>query len=73
MKKEELDKLKLEYNYNLKRFYNGCKYCEEHKDEVDKWLAEILTILNNLEWILIKIQEYEKVDKKTILEGFKRI
>lgn len=73
MSKEDLDKLKLEYNYNLKRFYNGCKYCEKHKDEVDKWIAEILTILNNIEWILIKIQEYEKVDKDTILKGFEKI
>lgn len=71
MNKTDLTELKVQYNKNLKRFYNGCKYCETHTEEIDKWIAEILTILNNIEWILVKIEQYEKVDKKAILEGFK--
>ena len=67
----DLDKLKQEYNHNLTRLYNGDKYCQEHKDEVDRWLPEIQKILYILEGLLKEIQKSQKVSNKDILEGFK--
>ena len=28
----DLDKLKQEYNHNLTRYYNGCKYLEDNPE-----------------------------------------
>ena len=61
-----------EYNENLKRYYNGCKYCEEHKSEIDKWLPELLKILENINSLLVKIMEHRNVSTEEILEGFKQ-
>ena len=66
----DLDKLKQEYNHNLTRFNNGCKYCEEHKDEIDKWLPELFKIHGNMGRLLDEIEKYEKVESKQIREGF---
>lgn len=65
-----LKQLKSNYNYLLKRFQNGCKYCEEHKEETSKWLPELLNIYQGLNYVLSQIMEHEKVDSKSILEGF---
>ena len=65
-----LDKLKQEYNHNLTRYYNGCKYCEEHRDEVDKWLTELFKIHDNMGRLLDEIEKYETVNSKQIREGF---
>ena len=62
--------LKWTYNYNLKRYYNGCAYCSEHKKEIKKWLSELLSILENIEILLEEISKYEEVSEKEILEGF---
>ncbi len=66
----DLDKLKKEYNHNLKRYYNGCAYCEEHRDEVDKWLPELFRIQNNMNELIDKIREISQMSDKEILEGF---
>ena len=66
----DLDKLKQEYNHNLTRYYNGCKYCKEYKDEVDKWLPELLKIQDKINELLEKIMKQQEVSRKEILEGF---
>ena len=66
----DLDKLKQEYNHNLTRLYNGDKYCQEHKDEVDRWLPEIQKIIYILERLLEEITKRQEVSSKEILEGF---
>ena len=65
-----LDKLKQEYNHNLTRYYNGCEYCEEHKNETDKWLPELLKIQDKINELLEEIMKRQKVSDKEILEGF---
>ena len=62
--------LKWNYNNNLIRFYNGCKYLENNRDKIDKYINEILDIKNNIEVLLEEIQKYEKVTEKEILGGF---
>ena len=66
----DLYKLKQEYNHNLTRYYNGCKYCEEHRDEVDKWLSEILKIQDKLGDLITEIKKYQDVGSTEILKGF---
>ena len=39
--------LKWNYNNNLIRFYNGCKYLEKNRDKIDKYINEILDIKKN--------------------------
>ena len=63
----DLDRLKQEYNYNLKRYYKGCKYIEE---EEKKWLPEILRILDNMNELLKKIEKFEDVESNQMLKGF---
>ena len=66
----DLDKLKQEYNYNLTRYYNGCKYLEDNPEQWDLYIQEVFNILENINKILAKILIYEKPSKKEILEGF---
>lgn len=66
----DLYELKQEYNHNLTRLYNGDKYCQNHKDEVDMWLSEIQKIIYILERLLEEIMKQQKVSIKEILEGF---
>ncbi len=70
----DLNKLKQEYNHNLTRYYNGCRYCEECDiNEVDKWLPELLKIQNRLSELLDEVKKYEKVESKQIWEGFENV
>ena len=56
-----------EYNKLLERYYNGCKYLEQHRDEIDRHLDLLLEIQNNLN----KILEKNKItDTNIILNGF---
>ena len=66
----DLDKLKQEYNHNLKRYYNGCKYLEENPEQWDLYIREVFNILENINKILAQILIYEKPKNKEILEGF---
>ena len=69
----DLNELKQEYNHNLARYYNGCNYCEEHRNEVDKWLPELLNIQEKINNLLEEIMKYQKVSNKEILEGFEYV
>lgn len=65
-----LEELKRMYNHNLERYCNGCSYCEKHRNEIDKWLAELIYILNNMNNLLDEIMKYQKLNEKEVLEGF---
>ena len=66
-----IEELTQEYNHYLKRLYNGEIYCENHKDEVDKWLPEIQKILYVLERLIEEIQKLTNVSEEKIINGFK--
>lgn len=66
----ENKELKVMYNQKIKRYYNGCQYIKEHCRETDKWLPEVLKILDEMNLILEEIQLTEEVSKEEILEGF---
>lgn len=55
------------YNQILQRYYNGCNYIEEHIDQVEKYLPEILKLLDILNQILEKIPN---ATEEEILNGF---
>lgn len=61
-----MQKLKELYNKTLQRYYNGCNYIEEHIQEVDKYLPEVLKLLDTLNQILKRIPATEE----EILNGF---
>lgn len=56
-----------EYNKLLERYYNGCKYLEQHRDKIDKHLDLLLEIQNNLNKI---IEKHKITDTNIILNGF---
>lgn len=70
MSKEALDDLKWNYNHNLNRYLNGCLYCVKHPSETDKWLKELLNILNNMNMLIEEIEKYQTVTENEILKGF---
>lgn len=59
---------KEEYNYLLKRFYNGCEYLKTHPEEYDKYIKKLLNIVDQLDKILL---EHPTNDSNEILNGFK--
>ena len=65
----DIFKLKQEYNQNLTRYYNGCKYLNSHKEDMDKWLPELLKIQDKRNELLRQIMQYENVDEDDILCG----
>lgn len=70
-KKDENKELKIMYNEKIKRYYNGCQYIKEHIKEVEKWLPEVIKILDEMNLILEEIQLTENVSEEEILKGFK--
>lgn len=63
--------LKKEYNELLKRYYAGCEYCSNHIKEANKWLPELLKILDNINLCLDKIKANEgEINDFEIEEGF---
>lgn len=62
-----MEEYKERYNYLLQRYYNGCKFLEEHPEQEDKYLDLLLNILNDLNIILI---ENNITDENVILNGF---
>jgi len=65
-----LTELKQEYNYNLTRYYNGIKYCEEHINEIEKWIPELEKIIYKLGWLLEEIRRNQEVSNKEEFGGF---
>lgn len=43
-----MEELKNKYNYTLQRFENGCMYLGEHKNEIPKFLPEMIKITKDL-------------------------
>ena len=62
-----MQKIKELYNTTLQRYYNGCNYIEEHIEEVDKYLPNVMKFLDTLNQILKRIPATEE----EILNGFK--
>ncbi len=71
MSEERLNAIKAYYNYNLKRFNNGCNYCSVHKNEIDKWLPELFKIYSNMNKALNDIAKCEELKSENIRNGFK--
>ena len=63
-----MESYKVEYNRLLERYYNGCKYLETNRDEIDKHLDLLLNIQDKLNKM---IEEYNITDNNAILNGFK--
>lgn len=43
-----MEDLKKKYNATLKRFEKGCAYLGEHKNEIPKYVPEIIKIVKDL-------------------------
>lgn len=69
MNTEEIKDLEWHYNQNLQRYYKGCEYYK--KQQLDRYLEELQTILDNMEALLNEIQKWKTVRKEEILGGFK--
>ena len=63
-----METYKVEYNKLLERYYNGWKYLETNRDEIEKHLDLLLNIQNKLD---IMIEKYNIKDTNIILNGFK--
>ena len=66
-----VEELKIEYNYILNRYYNGCNYLESHPDEFDKYINKIMEFKDKLDDLIFKISNYENINEDEILGGFK--
>lgn len=62
-----MEDYKIEYNNLLKRYYHGCFYLENNKDEWDKYIPLLLDILNKIEEIIFK---HSNMTNDEILNGF---
>lgn len=61
-----MEEYKITYNKLLKRYYNGIEYLSSHSNMQEKWLPELLDILEKLGKM---VDEY-KITGKNILNGF---
>ena len=57
----KLEELKMDYNFNLNRLYNGCNYLDEHPEDCDKYLNELFKVYNKVDVIIRQIEKYQKV------------
>lgn len=73
LNEKAIEDLKWNYNYNLRRYNKGCEYCNTHKSEIEKWLPELLDILDNINTLLDEIIKQENVTEQEIIGGFKLI
>ncbi len=62
-----MQKLKQEYNKTLQRYYNGCKYLEENRKEIDKYMPVLIELRDKLVEILKQIPS---ATTEEILNGF---
>lgn len=65
-----LEELKMDYNFNLNRLYNGCNYLDEHPEDCDKYLNELFKVYNKVDVIIKQIEKYQKVTSDEVLGGF---
>ena len=65
-----IQELKMQYNYLLNRYYNGCNYVEVNPDQFNKYIEKIMDFKKELEEILIEIEKQYKVTEDEILGGF---
>lgn len=65
-----LEELKMDYNFNLNRLYNGCNYLDEHPEDCDKYLNELFKVYNKVDVIIRQIEKYQKVSSDEVLGGF---
>lgn len=63
-----MESYKQEYNNLLKRYYNGCKYLSENPKEIEKFMPELLKILENINIIIV---QNDITNKDIMLKGFK--
>lgn len=66
-----VEELKIQYNYILNRYYNGCNYLIEHPEQFDKYIKNIERFKDELDILITKIEKIEKASKDEILGGFK--
>lgn len=66
----KLEELKMDYNFNLNRLYNGCNYLDEHPEDCDKYLNELFKVYNKVDVIIRQIEKYQKVSSDEVLGGF---
>lgn len=66
-----VEELKMEYNYILNRYYNGCNYIESHPDEFENYINIVMKFKKQLEELLAKIESIQLVSEDDILGGFK--
>ena len=66
----DLNELKMDYNFNLNRLYNGCNYLDEHPEDCDKYLNELFKVYNKVDVIIRQIEKYQKVSSDEVLGGF---
>lgn len=66
----DLNELKMDYNFNLNRLYNGCNYLDEHPEDCDKYLNELFKVYNKVDVIIRQIEKYQKVTSDEVLGGF---
>lgn len=62
-----MEKIKEQYNYNLKKYYAGCEYISKNPEQSDKYMPTVLGFLNKINQLLEQIPEAKE---KEILEGF---
>lgn len=65
-----VEELKMEYNFTLNRYYDGCNYLESHPEEFDKYVNEVIKLKNKIDNLLGKIMKVQQVTENEILEGF---
>lgn len=66
----KLEELKMDYNFNLNRLYNGCNYLDEHPEDCDKYLNELFKVYNKVDVTIRQIEKYQKVTSDEVLGGF---
>lgn len=67
----DLKELKMDYNFNLNRLYNGCNYLDEHPEDCDKYLDELFKVYNKVDVIIKQIKRHQRVTTDEVLGGFK--
>lgn len=65
-----LEDLKGAYNHYLSRYDKGCQYLSKKIEETEKWLPELIEIMEQINILLEEIKKYIEVTDNEILNGF---